>query len=121
MKPAVECVIRPRRPSDDLPSSRAAMSSGSVTSSYVEPSTNSPGCRMNASSPLDLDLAGQVGLVRGGVDVRVLVVVEDPEELVEPHVDAGRLDHRGVEGVEPDAPGVDLGQDVAVGEKHGSN
>src|SRR5690606_40820983 len=26
--------------------------SGSVTNSYVDPSTNSPGCRMNASSPM---------------------------------------------------------------------
>ena len=67
-----------------------------------------------------LDLAGQVGLVGGGVDVRVLVVVEDPEELVEPHVDAGRLDHLAVEGVERDTPGVDLGEDVAVGEEHES-
>ena len=90
------------------------MSSGRETSSYVEPSTNSPGCRMNASLDVDLDLAGQVGLVGRGVDVRVLVVVEDPEELVEPHVDARRLDHAGVEGIEADASGLDLGQDVAV-------
>ena len=33
MKPAVEWVSRPSRPSEDLPSSRAATSSGSVTSS----------------------------------------------------------------------------------------
>ncbi len=32
----------------DLPSSRATRSSGSATRSRVEPSTNSPGCRMNA-------------------------------------------------------------------------
>ena len=32
-KPAVECVSSPRRPSDDLPSSRAATSSGSDTTS----------------------------------------------------------------------------------------
>src|SRR4051794_28345672 len=49
MKPAVEWVSRPRRPSEDLPSRRAAMSSGRVMTSYVEPSTNSPGCRMNGS------------------------------------------------------------------------
>src|SRR6478735_5410589 len=49
MKPAVECVSRPSRPSDDLPSSRAAMSSGSVTASYVDPSTNSPGYSTNDS------------------------------------------------------------------------
>lgn len=37
------------RPSRLLPSRRAATSLGSVTSSKVEPSTNSPGCRMNGS------------------------------------------------------------------------
>ena len=50
MKPAVECVKSPSRPSDDLPSRRPAMSSGSVMTSYVDASANSPGCRMNASS-----------------------------------------------------------------------
>src|SRR4051812_40014839 len=50
-EPAVVWGSSPRRPSEDLPSTRAAMSSGSVTTSYVEPSTNSPGCRMNGSSP----------------------------------------------------------------------
>ncbi|SKF62479.1 Uncharacterised protein [Mycobacteroides abscessus subsp. abscessus] len=33
MKPAVEWVSSPSRPSDDLPSSRAAMSSGRLTDS----------------------------------------------------------------------------------------
>ena len=37
MKPAVEWVSRPSRPSELLPSSRAARSSGSVLTSYVEP------------------------------------------------------------------------------------
>src|SRR3954454_904661 len=50
MKPAVECVSSPSRPRLDLPSSRAATSSGSVTSSYVDASTNSPGCSTNGSS-----------------------------------------------------------------------
>ena len=49
--PAVEWVSSPSRPSEDLPSSRAARSSGSVTTSSVEPSTNSPGCSTNGSSP----------------------------------------------------------------------
>src|ERR1035437_9043292 len=44
--PAVEWISRPRRPSDDLPSSRATISSGSSTHSSVWPSTNSsPGWR----------------------------------------------------------------------------
>ncbi len=49
-----------------------------------------------------LDQSGQVGLVDRRVDVRVLVVVEQPEELVQPDVDARRLDERGVVGVEAD-------------------
>ena len=68
---------------------------------------------------VDLDEAGEVGLVQRRVDDRVLVVVEQPEELVEPHVDAARLDHVGVPRVEPDPSGLDLGPDVAVGEQHG--
>src|SRR5258708_2721051 len=51
IQPAVECVSRPSRPRLDLPSSRPAMSSGSETTSKVDPSTNSPGCRTNGSSP----------------------------------------------------------------------
>ena len=39
-----------------------------------------------------LDEPGQVGLFHRGVDVRVLVVLEDPEVPVHPDVDAGRLD-----------------------------
>ena len=59
-----------------------------------------------------------VGLVLRGVDDRVLVVVEQPEEPVQPHVHAGGLDHHRVPGVEHDPAGVDLGADVAVGEQH---
>ena len=64
MNPAVEWVSSPSRPSDDLPSRRAAMSSGSVTASYVDPRTNSPGCSTNDSPGGDLDQPGQVRLVR---------------------------------------------------------
>ena len=63
---------------------------------------------------LGLDLAGQVGLLDRGVDVRVLVVVEDPEETVQPDVDARRLDHRSVVGLDGDAVRFDFGEDVAV-------
>lgn len=42
MNPAVEWVSRPSLPSELFPSSREAMSSGSVTTSYVLASTNSP-------------------------------------------------------------------------------
>ncbi len=65
-----------------------------------------------------LDRAGQVGLFLGRIDVRVLVVLEDAEVAVQAYVDAGRLDHRSVERVQLDPLGVELGQDVAVGEQH---
>ena len=48
MKPAVECVRMPRRPSELLPSKRAATVASSLTYSHVEPSANSPGCRIHA-------------------------------------------------------------------------
>ena len=49
-KPAVACTISPRRPSEDLPSIRATMSSGSETYSSVAPRQNSPGWITNGSS-----------------------------------------------------------------------
>ena len=42
---------KPRRPRDDFPSRRPAMSSGNVITSYVLARTNSPGCKINGSSP----------------------------------------------------------------------
>ena len=65
-----------------------------------------PGMEHEALLRVDLDQAGEVGLVLGRVDDGVLVVVEEPEELVEADVDAARLDHRGVPRVEPDPAGV---------------
>ena len=53
-------------------------------------------------------------LLDGRVDVGIAVVLEHPEEPVEPHVDARRLDHRRVERVDPHPSGVDLGPDVLV-------
>src|SRR6476646_4966784 len=50
MKPAVEWISRPSRPSELFPSNLATRSSGSWIRSSVEPSTNSPGCRMNGRS-----------------------------------------------------------------------
>ena len=69
---------------------------------------------------LALDQAGQVGLLQPRVDHGVLVVVEQPEEPVQPDVDAGRLDHGVVVRREDDPAGVDFGPDVAVGEEHGA-
>ena len=79
-------------------------------------------CLVTASSSLAAeygsDQPGEVGLVLRRVDVRVLVVLEHPEEAVQPDVHARRLHHRLVEGVQGDALGVDLAEDVAVGEQH---
>ena len=55
----------------------------------------------------------------GWIDVRVAVILEHPEEPVEAHVDARRLHHGLVVGLEHDAPAVDLGADVTVTQKHG--
>ena len=73
---------------------------------------------MNGSSPSGSTIAGQVGLVGGRVDVRVAVVLEHPEEPVQPDVDRRRLQHRRVLGLHGDPSGVDLGQDVAVAQQH---
>ena len=118
MKPAVEWVSRPRRPSDDLPSSRPARSSGSETVSYVDPRTNSPGCRMNGSLARRLDQLGQVFLLLGRVDEPVPVVLEDPEVAVEAQVDARRLDHGGVVRVDADPAGLDLCTEITIAEEH---
>ena len=66
----------------------------------------------------DLDQPGQFGLLLGGVDVRVAVVLEHPEEPVETHIDARRLEHRGIPRLQGDPPLGHLGQDVSVAQKH---
>ena len=47
------------------------------------------------------------------------MVFEDPEESVEPDIDAGRLDHRLLEGVNLDPAGLDFGADITIREQHG--
>ncbi|OLB64618.1 MAG: hypothetical protein AUI10_10355 [Actinobacteria bacterium 13_2_20CM_2_72_6] len=48
----------------------------------------------------DLDHGREIVLLDRRVDVRVQVVVEDPEQAVEPHVDARRLDQGRLERIE---------------------
>jgi len=48
-----------------------------------------------------LDQSGQVILLLPRIDVRVLGVVEHPEEPVKPNVDTRRLDHGVVKGINP--------------------
>src|SRR6478609_9825257 len=70
---------------------------------------------------IHLDQTGQVVLLDLWVDVRVPRIVEYPEEAVQPHVDAGGLDQRGVERVERQGAGLDLREQVTVGQQHGGN
>ena len=63
---------------------------------------------------LGLDQASEVWLLDGGINVRVLVILKDPEPSIQTHVHAGRLDHRLVVGLEADAAGSELGLDIAV-------
>ena len=64
---------------------------------------------------------GQVGLLDARIDERVAMVVEDAELMVEMEVHGGRLQAIGIEGVDPDPPGLQRRADVAVGEDaHGS-
>ena len=63
----------------------------------------------------------KVGLLDGRVDVRIAVILEDPEVPVHPHVDAGGLDQLRAVRVELHAPGLDLFPDVAIGEQHARN
>ena len=67
---------------------------------------------------LDLDQPGQVGLVQGRVDDRILVVIEEPEVAVESEVDTGWLHHLRIPGLQGHPAGVDLSENVTVREQH---
>ena len=121
MNPAVEWVSSPRRPSDDLPSSRPARSSGSEHRSSVAPRTNSPGCEHERLALLRLDEGGQVVLAHRRVDVGVAGVVEDAEQVVQPDIDARRLDQAFLERIDAKSSRGDFGTDVAIGEQHATS
>ena len=61
-----------------------------------------------------LDQASQVRLLDRGVDVRVPMILEHPEEPIESYVNTGRLDHLDVVRLETHPPSLDLGPDVAI-------
>jgi hypothetical protein len=67
---------------------------------------------------LALHQPGQVGLLLGGVDVGIPVVLEDPKEAVHAYVHAGRLDQSRVERVEHHPALVELDADITIGEEH---
>ncbi len=54
----------------------------------------------------------------GRVDVRIAMILEDPEVAIEADVDARRLDHVSRKGLQPDPPGGDFSLDVAIREQH---
>src|SRR4030095_3528983 len=66
----------------------------------------------------DLDLRREVVLLHGRVDVGVQVVVEHPEETIQPHIDAGRLHERRLERLQGQVFRLDLGDQVSIGEQH---
>ena len=68
-----------------------------------------------------LDEVGELGLILGRIDERVLVVVEQPEVPVEAHVDRRRLDHPRFVGLQPDALAIEFGPDVTIREKHAAS
>ena len=67
----------------------------------------------------DDDLFGQVLRRLAQVDGRGAVVVEHAEGVAEAQIDAGRLDQRGVPGIDPDPAGFDELKDRPVGEDGG--
>ena len=67
----------------------------------------------------DDDLLGEVLRRLAEVDRRGAVVVEDPERVAEPQVDARRLDQALVPRVDPDSPVGDELEDRPVGENGG--
>ena len=64
---------------------------------------------------------GQVRLRLPDIDVGVAVVAEDPEAPVKVEVDRAGLEVHRIVGRDPDAPGLQLCPDVAVGQHaHGT-
>ena len=60
----------------------------------------------------------EVRLIRRRINHRVAVVIEEAEQAIQAHVNAGRLNQIAVQRVELDTPGVQGGFDVAVTEQH---
>jgi hypothetical protein len=68
---------------------------------------------------IHLQEMSKVWLIFCWVNKGVLVVVEEPEEAVEPHVNARWLNHVEIKWFEADTARVKLGPNVAITEKHG--
>ena len=68
-----------------------------------------------------LDQGGQLVLLLGRIDVGVAGVVEDPEQVVQPHVHARRLHQGVVERVDAESAVGDGGANVTIGEQHATS
>ena len=80
----------------------------------LESSNELTGVQNEGLVTLGLDQASEVRLLDGGINVRVLVILEYSEPAVQAHVHAGRLDHRLVVGLKADSASGKLGLDIAV-------
>jgi hypothetical protein len=60
----------------------------------------------------------EIGLLHARIDVWIPVVLEGAEPPIETHVDARRLDHLLMEGVDPHTPRLDFGQQIAITQQH---
>src|SRR5690606_15001114 len=73
-----------------------------------------PRMQNKAFGRIDLYESRELGLIFGGVNHGVLVIVEESKVAIEPHVDARRLHHRGLARRQADATGSEFCVDVTV-------
>ena len=66
----------------------------------------------------NVEAARQVGLFFGRIDERVFVIVEQAKVLIQSHINARRLNHPKVEGVQLDSSCLEFGANVTVTEEH---
>ena len=118
MKPAVEWMRRPSRPSDRLPLEAGDEVVGQPDALERRAEHELAGVEDERVLVVDLDELGQLRLLDLDVDERVAVVVEDAEEPVDADVDARRLQERRVVRVDLDPPLGEQAGDRRVGEDH---
>ena len=118
MKPAVEWISRPSRPSDDLP-----LQSGDEVVGQrhaLERRSEDELARVEDERLVvrHLDELRELLLLGLDVDERVARVPEHAEQAVAADVEARRLHETGVVGVDADPARLDQPPDGAVGEHH---
>ena len=118
MKPAVEWMSRPRRPSDDLPFEPRHEVVGKANSLQCGAEHELAGMEDERLLFPDLHELGQLFLWLTHVDVGIPSVVEDPKEPIHAHVDARGLDQLLVEWVDLDAAFAKEAANRSVGEDH---